>query len=79
MSSVWSIKPDKRFRKGNIKVKDGEFRGHPDTVQMNHYQLPPKPDTSVTNIDHLKFQLAPPIVVSHELGETLRKQLHGNL
>jgi hypothetical protein len=53
------IKPDKRFKRGNIKQTGNELRGNPETMKM----------------ERLPYSLNPPIVVSAELAEKLQKAL----
>jgi hypothetical protein len=53
------IKPDKRFKRGNIKQIGNELRGNPETMKM----------------ERLPYGLNPPIVVSAELAEQLKKAL----
>ena len=62
-------KPDKRYKVGKIvKDKHGDYRGHPLTVI-------PKSVEILTNsyIDNVAMQLNPPIVVSTELAELIKK------
>lgn len=74
---MWLIKPDKRFKPGNIKQDGNKLRGHPDTVSMKTYALPsltpgmPK----ATYIDAMTFALAPPVVVTGEMAKALKGRL----
>ena len=55
------IKPDKRFRLGNIKKTGHELRGHPGTMKLERLEHP--------------GLLNPPIVVSEELAEKIKANL----
>lgn len=60
-----TIKPDKRFKKGNLKSENGTIRINPTTLAKEFKRLEyPK-----------GLLLNPPIVVSHELGEALKREL----
>lgn len=58
-SDYIEIKPDKRFKKGNIKHKGHELRGNPETMELKRLDYP--------------GLLNPPIVVSKELAEEIKK------
>lgn len=53
------IKPDKRFKKGNISVKGREVRGHPESVKIEPIKAPPT-------------YFNPPHIVSRELAKKLK-------
>lgn len=60
------IKADKRFKLGNIKQTGNELRGNPETMRMKPLDMP-------HNTLCYDFDLNPPIVVSKELGEAIKK------
>jgi hypothetical protein len=57
------IKPDKRFKPGNIKQTGSQLRGNPETVALRRLEVPPGAE--------IGLRLNPPIVVSKELGNAL--------
>lgn len=65
MSKPIRIKTDRRFKDGNIKQTGMELRGNPKTVDMHRIEVP--------TTAPIEMQLNPPIVVSHELGEAIKK------
>ena len=59
--SVLLPKPDKRYKVGSIKLdKNGRYRGHPDTVDLKHIQIPQGAP--------ITMQMNPPFVISRELA-----------
>lgn len=76
------LKKDRRFKKGNIKIERDGLRGHPETISLDPAKLPQITDFHNRywfyhdkNVEYLKLQLNPPIVVSRELGEKLKEVL----
>lgn len=68
-------KPDKRYKPGRIVIKNGQLRGHPDTVNMKTYTIPPPPkDAPMFNIliEHQELSLNPPMVITKEMADKLR-------
>jgi hypothetical protein len=65
MSEPIEIKSDKRFKPGNIKQAGNELRGNPETMDMHRMAVP----TGTP----MEMQLNPPIIVSSELGDALKK------
>lgn len=59
---IIQVKADKRYKVGNIKKVKGVLRGHPETMHVARMDCP-----------NGEMSLNPPIVVSHELGEAIRK------
>lgn len=57
------IKPDKRYKPGNIKRQGNTLRGNPETMQMKRLEPP------------AGMFVNPPIVVSRELGDKIRETL----
>lgn len=53
-------KPDKRFKPGHIKMVNGKWRGHPDTV------VPRQMDVPVADVE---LRLRPPYVISDALAK----------
>lgn len=72
--NIYKIKADKRFKPGHIQIKNGEWRGHPDSVKFKVVELPPltKETAKITYIDAEKFRLAPPILVTEEMANAIR-------
>lgn len=68
------IRPDRRFKRGHIVLKDGEFRGHPDDVNFKVYGLPPLTveTRKVTYIPADVFLKAPPIIITREMADAIR-------
>jgi hypothetical protein len=60
------IKVDRRFKNGNIKQTGNELRGNPETMKMERLEIP-------HNTLGLPFDLNPPIVISKELGEQIKR------
>lgn len=67
MGEIKLPKPDKRYKVGKI-VEDGKgnYRGHPDTVELKRMPLPPQAP--------IHLQLNPPLVASRELASFLSAQ-----
>lgn len=63
-NAIIEIKPDKRFKSGNIKQTQGHIRGNPETVALRRLEVPAGAD--------IGLQLNPPIVVSPELGRAIK-------
>jgi hypothetical protein len=64
---IIKIKVDRRFKNGNIKQSGIELRGNPQTMDMRLL------DISVPN----GLRLNPPIIVSTELGEAIKRMADG--
>ena len=64
MSKPIFIKPDKRFKKGNVKRTGRELRGNPETLEMKRLEAFAFAD-----------QINPPIVISREMAKELEKLL----
>lgn len=67
-SSVIKLpKPDKRYKIGNIaKDKKGNYRGHPETVELKPMPLPPSAPYEV--------RLRPPLVMTADLVRHLKRR-----
>lgn len=64
MGEVELPKPDRRYKVGRIaKDSRGNYRGHPDTVELKRMPVPPQAP--------LNIQLNPPLVASKELAKFL--------
>lgn len=66
------IKLDRRFKKGHIQQNGSEYRGHPDTVLPKIVEMPAL-DPRVHAEDAIRYMANPPMVVSKQLADAIRK------
>jgi hypothetical protein len=61
-----TIKPDKRFKLGNIKIAGNTLRGNPETMRLERLDVP-------FSTQQASISPNPPIVVSAELGDKIKE------
>lgn len=76
--NIIEIKTDNRYKNGNVKLVKGKLRGNSKTMEMTRPQVEMLRDTYEDYYRTLQFNLNPPIVVGHELGEAIKDQLSTN-
>ncbi len=70
------IKKDNRYKDGNVKLVNGKLRGNKKTMAVERLVVPLATQYNYF-LDHVSLSLNPPMVVSHELGEAIKRMADG--
>lgn len=68
------VRKDNRYRRGNVVLKDGEYRGHESDVSIKVANYPAV-NTVYLPPECMIRALNPPIIVSEALGRAIKHEL----